>query len=128
MAGTPTLSVDRNIEAATRFLERIAALPPADRERLGTESFGTSAHTAAMLSTADEVTTLRNKDRDGRVSAFLVDLEQRVDGLGLSAEVGNLVKGAARAILVQNQPGMDRAARQLYAPFETVIPLKTVVE
>ena len=128
MAGTQAPSVDRNIEAATRFLDRIAALPPADRERLGTESFGTSAHTAAMLTTADEVTTLRNKDREGRVSAFLVDLEQRVDGMGLGAEVGNLVKGAARAILVQDRPGLDRAAQQLYAPFETVIPMKTVVE
>ena len=128
MAGPQAPSVDRNIEAATRFLERVAALPPADRERLGTESFGSSAHTAAMLTTADEVTTLRNKDREGRVSAFLVDLEQRVDGMGLSAEVGNLVKGAARAILVQDRPGLDGVARQLYAPFEKVIPMKTVVE
>lgn len=128
MVGTQSLGMDRNIEAATRFLDRIAALPPADRERLGTESFGTSAHMSAMFATADEVTTVRNKDRDGRVSAFLVDLEHRVDALGLSAEVGNLVKAAAKAILVHDRPGMDRATNQLYAPFEAIVPLKTVVE
>ena len=128
MVGTQSLGMDRNIEVATRFLDRIAALPTADRERLSTESFGTGAHTSAIFATADEVTAVRNKDRDGRVSAFLVDLEHRVEGMGLAAEVGNLVKAAARALLVQDRPGMDKATRQLYAPFETVVPLKTVVD
>ena len=128
MVGTQSLGMDRNIEAATRFLDRIAALPPADRERLGTESFGTSAHTSAMFATADEVTAVRNKDRDGRMSVFLVDLEHRVEALNLNAEVGNLVKAAARALLVQDRPGLERATRQLYAPFEAVVPFKTLVD
>ena len=128
MVGTQTQGVDRNIEAATRFLDRVGALAPGALDRVGAESFGTSAHTTAMFATADEVTTLKNKDRDGRVSSFLVDLERRVDGMGLNAEVGNLVKAAARSILVQDRPGMDRATRQLYSPFEPLVPFKTLVD
>src|SRR5690242_1550392 len=102
MTGTQPQAVDQKIEAASRFPDRVSALSPADRERISRESFGSSAHTSAMMMVADEVTSLKNKDRQGRVSAFLVDLEQRVDGMGLSPELGDLVKSAARAILVQN--------------------------
>jgi hypothetical protein len=128
MTGTQTQGIDRNIEAATRFLDRVAALPPADRERLSSDSFGSSAHTSAMMMVADEVTTVKNKDRQGRVSAFLVDMERRVEGMGLSAELGDLVKSAARAILVRDATGLERATRQLVAPFEQVMPNVVSVE
>ena len=122
MTGTQTQSVDRNIEAANRFLDRVTTLAPAERDRLSRDSFGSSAHTSAMMMVADEVTTLRNKDRQGRVSAFLVDVERRVDGMKLSPEQADLVKGAARAILVRNAAGLERAAQQLLSPFEKVMP------
>ena len=128
MVGAQTQGLGRRIEAATRFLDRVETLSAADRERIGTESFGTSEHTAAMFATADEVTTLRNQDREGQVGAFLVGLERRVDDMRLDPEVGNLVKAAAKAILVRDRPGMERVARQLYAPFETVVPLQSVVD
>lgn len=128
MAGTQTISIERNIDAATRFLNRIAALAPTERERISTESFGSPSHTSAMLTTTDEITTLRNKDRDGRVGAFLVDLERRVDELGVGAEIGDLVKAATRGILVQDLPGCERATRQLYAPFENVVPLRSLAD
>jgi hypothetical protein len=124
MTGTQPQAVDQKIEAASRFLDRVSALSPADRERISRESFGSSAHTSAMMMVADEVTSLKNKDRQGRVSAFLVDLEQRVDGMGLSPELGDLVKSAARAILVQNASGLERASKQLMSPFELVIPAR----
>ena len=122
MTGTQAQSIDRSIEAANRFLDQVTSLPPADRERIGRESFGSSAHTSAMMMIADEVTTLRNKDRQGRVSAFLVDIERRVEGMNLEPEMGDLVKGAARAILVRNNPALERATRQLISPFEEVMP------
>lgn len=122
MTGTQTQSIDRNIEAANRFLDRVTTLPSADRERIARERFGSSAHTSAMMMIADEVTTLRNKDRQGRVSAFLVDVERRVDGMNLAPELGDLVKGAARAILVRNSPGLERATQQLISPFESAMP------
>lgn len=122
MTGTQTQSIDRNIEAASRFLDRVTTLAPADRERITRESFGSSAHTSAIMMIADEVTTLRNKDRQGRVSAFLVDVERRVDGMSLEPELGDLVKGAARAILVRNSAGLERATRQLISPFDNVMP------
>jgi hypothetical protein len=128
MAATQSPTIDRNIDAATRFLDRVAALPAVERERIGTDSFGKSTHATAMFATADEVTTLKNKDRDGRVSAFLVDAERRVDSMGLSAEVGDLVRAAARAILVQGRPGLEGAIKQLYLPFESVVPLATIVD
>jgi hypothetical protein len=81
-----------------------------------------------MMMVADEVTTLRNKDREGRVSAFLVDIEQRVEGMQLSAELGDLVKGAARAILVRDAAGLERATRQLISPFEEVMPNPVTVD
>jgi len=122
MTGTPTQSVDRNIEAANRFLDRVTTLAPAERDRISRDSFGSAAHTSAIMMVADEVTALRNKDREGRVSAFLVDIERRVDGMKLSTEQADLVKGAARAILVRNSSGMERATRQLLSPFEQVMP------
>jgi hypothetical protein len=124
MTGTQAPAIDRNIEAANRFLDRVAALPPAERDRIAKDSFGSSAHTSAMMMVADEVTTVKNKDREGRVSAFLVDLERKVDGMNLTPEVGDLVKSAARSILVQDAAGLERATRQLYSPFEQVISLR----
>lgn len=118
MTGTQPQVIDRNIEAASRFLDKVGALTPAERENISRDSFGSSAHTSAMMMIADEVTTLKNKDREGRVSAFLVDLERKVDGMSLSPELGDLVKGAARAILVQNATGLERATRQLISPFQ----------
>ena len=128
MSGTQTQSVERNIEAANRFLDRVTTLAPAERDRISRDSFGSSAHTSAMMMVADEVTTLRNRDRQGQVSAFLVDVERRVDGMKLSPEQADLVKGAARAILVQNASGLDRATRQLLAPFQEVMPNPTSVD
>jgi hypothetical protein len=122
MTGTQPQTVDRNIEAATRFLDRVSALSPADRDRISRDSFGSSPHTSAIMVVADEVTTMKNKDRQGRVSAFLVDLEQRVEGMGLAPELGDLVKSAARAILVQNAAGLERATKQLMSPFDQVMP------
>ena len=124
MTGTEPQAVDRNIQAASRFLDRVSALSPADRGRISGDSFGSSPHTSAMMMVADEVTTMRNKDRQGRVGAFLVDLEQRVDGMGLAPELGDLVKSAARAILVQNAAGLERATKQLMSPFEQVMPAR----
>jgi hypothetical protein len=128
MTGTQAQSTDRNIEAAERFLDRVAALPPTERERIRRDSFGTSAHTSALMMVADEVTTRRNKDKQGRVSAFLVGIERRVDDLQLPAELGGLVKSAARAILVQDAPGLERATRQLLSPFEQVVPIRSSAE
>jgi hypothetical protein len=128
MTGTQTQSMDRNIEAAERFLAQVTALSPADRDRISGEDFGSSGRTSALMMVADEVTAHRNKDKQGRVSAFLVDIEQRVDSLQLSTEVGDLVKSAARAILVQDAPGLERAARQLLTPFEQVIPVRSSVD
>ena len=122
MTGTQPQTVDRNIEAASRFLDRVTALSPTDRDRISRDSFGSSPHTSAMMMVADEVTTMKNKDRQGRVSAFLVDLERRVEGMSLAPELGDLVKSAARAILVQNAAGLERATKQLMSPFEQVLP------
>jgi hypothetical protein len=41
--------------------------------------------------------------------------------MSLPAEIGDLVKSAARAILVRDASGLERASRQLMAPFEQVI-------
>jgi hypothetical protein len=128
MSGTQTQPMDRNIEAASRFLDRVTTLAPTERDRISRDSFGSSGHTSAMMMVADEVTTLRNKDREGRVSAFLVDIEQRVEGMQLSAELGDLVKGAARAILVRDAAGLERATRQLISPFEEVMPNPVTVD
>jgi hypothetical protein len=121
MTGTQPQAIDRNIEAARRFLDRVTSLTPADRELISKESFGSSAHTSAIMMVADEVTSLKNKDKQGRVSAFLVDLERRVDGMSLPTELGDLVKSGARAILVRDASGLERASRQLMSPFEQVI-------
>ena len=121
MTGTQPQAIDRNIEAASRFLDRVTSLTPADRELITKESFGNSAHTSAIMMVADEVTSLKNKDKQGRVSAFLVDLERRVDEMSLPTELGGLVKSAARAILVRDASGLERASRQLMSPFEQVI-------
>lgn len=128
MTGPQTQSIDRNIEAASRFLDRVTSLPPADRDRIARDSFGSSAHTSAMMMIADEITMLRNQDRQGRVGSFLVDVERRVDGMNLAPEMGDLVKGAARAILVRNHPGLERATRQLISPFEQVMPNPVAVD
>ena len=128
MTGTQTQSIDLNIEAASRFLDRVTTLSPANREQIARDSFGSSAHTSAMMMIADEITTMRNKDRQGRLGAFLVEVERRVEGMNLTPELGDLVKGAARAILVRNNPGLERATRQLISPFEEALPNTVAVD
>lgn len=128
MTGAQAQGIDRNIDVANRFLDRVKDLGPAERERIARSTFGSSAHTSAMMMVADEVSSLKNKDRDGRVSSFLVDLEQRVDGMSLQPELGDLVKAAARGLLVRGAPGLDGATRQLYSPFEQVVPLPSAAD
>ena len=128
MAGTQMQSIDRNIGAASRFLDRVGELSSTERERIARDTFGTTAHTSAMMTVADEVSSLKNKDRDGRVSSFLVDLERRVDAMGLQPELADLIKAAARGLLVRGEPGLERATRQLYLPFEQVVPLPSAAE
>jgi hypothetical protein len=122
MTGMQTQSIDRNIEAASRFLDKVTTLAPTARERIARDHFGNSEHTSAIMMVADEVTSLRNQDRQGKVSAFLVDVERRVDEMKLAPELGDLVKGAVRAMLVRNNEGLERATRRLISPFEEAIP------
>lgn len=119
---TAEANVSRNVEIANRFLERVESMPPAERARIATDSFGSSAHTSAMFTTADEITTQKNRDHEGKLTAFLVDAEQRIDAMHLDAQVAGLVKGAVRAILVHDLPDRDRATKQLYTAFEGVVP------
>src|SRR3954470_24609042 len=128
MTGTQAQSIDRNIEAASRFLDRVTTLPAAELDRISRESFGSSGHNWAVMMVADEVTTLRNHDRQGRVGAFLVEVERRVEGMSLSPESGDLVKSAARAILVRNANGLERATQQLISPFKEVLPNPVMVD
>lgn len=119
-------SVNQNIELATRLLDRIQAIPGTERTKLSADSFGSSGHTSAMMTVADELTTAKNKDREGKVSAFLVDAERRIDAMGLDAQQAGLVKSATRAVLVQDHPGCDKAVRQLYAPVENLVPFDSL--
>jgi hypothetical protein len=75
-----------------------------------------------MMMMADEITTLRNKDKEERLSAFLVGAEQRLAGLKLDRELDGLAKAAARALVLEHQPGREAATKDLYMPFEAVIP------
>jgi len=124
MTGKQTQGIERNIDAANQFLSRVQSLAPTAREQIGQEAFGSTPHTSAMMMVADELSALKNNDREGRLGSFLVDLEQRVEGMGMEPELADLVKAAARGLLVQGSPGLERAARQLYSPFERVVPLQ----
>jgi hypothetical protein len=125
---TAEANLTRNVEIANRFLVRVESMPPAERARIATDSFGSSAHTSAMFTTADELTMQRNRDRDGKLTAFLVDAEQRIDAMHLDAQVAGLVKGAVRAILVHDLPDRDRATKQLYSAFEGVVPFVSLTQ
>jgi hypothetical protein len=121
-------NLTRNVEMANRFVERVESMSSDERARIATDSFGSSAHTSAMLATADEITTQKNRDREGKLTAFLVEAEGRIDALHLDTQVAGLVKGAVRAILVHDLPDRDRATRQLYSAFEGVIPFVSLSE
>ena len=118
--------IDRNTQLASRFLDKLAALGTDAGAKVDTSSFGTHAHTSAMMMLADEITTLRNRDAEGRVGQFLVTAEQRIMDLQLPAEADALAKAAVRALLVHDLPAASSAARQVYGPFEGVIPLASL--
>ena len=119
-------SIDRNLRVASRFLDGLEQLPPERRRELSASEFGGTSHTNAMMAIADDITTLRNGDREGRVGQFLVDAERRIGQLGLDAEVAGLVKGAVRALLVNHLPGREQTTRELYTPFERLMPLEAL--
>ena len=118
--------IDRNTQMASRFLDKLASLGDDARAKVDTSSFGTHEHTSAMMMLADEITTLRNRDPEGRVGQFLVTAEQRIMDLQLPAETDALAKAAVRALLVHDLPTVGATATQLYAPFEGVIPMASL--
>jgi hypothetical protein len=120
-------TIDRSVNAASRFLDALEQMPADARAHLSASSFGSHDHTTAMMTTADELTTLRQRDPDGRVGQFIVAAERRIAQLGLDAELAGLAKGAVRALLVHHLPGREDVTRQLYAPFESVIPMQSLV-
>ncbi|HKG91147.1 MAG TPA: hypothetical protein VKA84_04625 [Gemmatimonadaceae bacterium] len=123
---TNTDVLERNIHMADAFLARLRTLPPDARARIPTTALGSSRHTGALMATADELTTLRNRDRDGRLGQFIVDVEQRMAEMGLPQDVDSLAKAAVRAILTQHLPGRESATKTLYEPFEGVVPYQTL--
>jgi|SRR5689334_3338702 len=123
---TSAANLPRDIEIANRFLDSVERMSPADRGRIATDSFGSTAHTSAILTTADELTTLKTQDREGKLTAFLVDAERRIDAMHLDATVGGLVKAATRAILVHDLPDRDKATKQLYGPFQGIVPFESL--
>ena len=112
----------RSIQMADAFLDRLAALPPDARARVQTSVLGTSRHTGAQLATADEITTLKNRDREGRLGQYIVDAERRVAEMGLPQDVDTLARAAVRAILVSHLPNRESMTKALYEPFEGVVP------
>jgi hypothetical protein len=113
----------RSIASADNFLTRLSALDAAARERIDRTAFGNPKHTGALMMTADEITTLRAKDKDDRLAQFLVDAERRIADLHLPKDHESLTKAAVRALVVQHLPGREGPTRDLYAPFEPVIPI-----
>ena len=112
----------KSIAAAENFLTRLSSLDESARAKIDRSAFGNPKHTGAMMMTADEITTLRAKDKDNRLSHFLVDAEQRIAGLNLPKDEESLTKAAVRALVVSHLPGREGPTRDLYAPFEPVIP------
>jgi hypothetical protein len=119
-------ALGRALHMADTFLDRLRALPPDARARIPTTAGGSSRHTGALMMTADEITTLRNKDREGRVAEYIVTAERRIAELELPTEVDALAKAAVRALLVHHLPNRDSATKALYEPFEGVIPFATL--
>ena len=117
----------KSITAADRFLDRLAGLGDADRARIDRSAFGNPKHTGALMMTADEITTLRGKDKDDCLAEFLVKAERRIADLNLPKDHESLTKAAVRALVVQHLPGREVPTRDLYAPFEAVIPRNTLV-
>jgi hypothetical protein len=115
-------SLTKSIAMANKSLERIATLSEADRQKVDRSAFGTSKHTNAVFNTADEITSLRSKDKDNCLAAFLVDAEKRIADMKLDRELESLTKAAVRALALQYLPGREAPTRDLYAPFEKVIP------
>ena len=118
--------ITRSIQMESTFLDRLEALPPDARTKVQTATFGSHKHTGAMMMIADELTALRGKEDGDRLSGVLVQAEQRIAGMGLPATLESLAKTAVRALAVQHLPSCKSATRDLYAPFESAIPLDSL--
>ena len=123
---TSVEGLENSMHAASRFLDRIEALDADARARIPTDAFGTAKHTGALMGTADEITMLKRKDVQDRVGQFLVPAELRVENMQLSPQLESLVKAAVRAIVVSPLPDRAAATKQLYGPFEGVIPFESL--
>ena len=119
-------TLERQMQMADSFMERLRTLPPDARGRIQMTALGSAKYTGALMSTADELTTLKNRDRDGRLGQYIVDAERRVTEMGLPPAVDSLAKAAVRAILVSHLPGRESATKALYEPFEGVVPMETL--
>ena len=118
--------ITRSIQTANTFLDRLEKLAPDARTRVQTASFGSHKHTGAMMMIADEITALRGKSDGDRLAQFLVEAEQRIAAMGLPASLESLAKTAVRALAVQHMPSCSSATRDLYAPFESVLPTSSL--
>jgi hypothetical protein len=111
----------RNEQMADRFLQRLTEMSPDERRRISTALLGTPAHSNAVFAMTDAISLSERKLQDD-IREYLAKAEQQIAAMDLDSELSSLVKHAVRGILVRDLLKTPVDTRELYAPFETVIP------
>jgi hypothetical protein len=119
----------RQIGIALRFLDRLVALPPAQRltVRVADEAdtyLEAVAWVRAALRGADKGRGLEHPT--GGREAFAERMDRHLDEAGIVDALWMFAREAVRAILVWDQSEAQHSCRLVYQPFEAVIPLASL--
>ena len=111
----------RNEQMADRFLQSLADMSPDERRRISTASLGTPPHSNTVFAMTDAISLSGGSLQDD-IREYVAKAEQKIAAMDLGPDLSSLVKHAVRAILVRDLLKTPVDTRELYAPFEAVIP------
>jgi hypothetical protein len=120
-----TDTTSRNIGLAREFLRRLGELDDAGREQIRLPDVHSDPHLGLFLSARDAVHIASNAPGgpSDRMEQFLREIQPEIERLaGDSRELADAIAAAATGILAHTMPAQQVVMRELYAPFESVVP------
>jgi hypothetical protein len=129
-----TDTIERQSQAARRFMQRLAAMTAAERRAIAIPDYNAGPYVSPRLQVHDLVQLAGGDAHDGtpgpttRMREFAATAERQLERAGVSEDLRVIALEAMRAILVWTMAGAQPAARLVYQPFETAIPYESLLE
>jgi hypothetical protein len=113
------------IAAAERFVDRLAELPPLERDPGVPPLLHSDPYLSAWTNIEAAFGNTPAEDRS-QLAMAAERFDGRIGALPLAPELRVAAHRAVRALLVRGRPGTAESLRFVYEPFETSVPLRSL--